>query len=138
MRYFHKKSVKKYQPFLNESESVSIRYCDNLKRINKYVTQQGGVFIHFLQPSIYTKDNLNSYEHEIIKEREKEKLPNMNIVFKQTMPIIEEFISKFVFSKNLTKCFDELDYSPFLDGGHVTEVGNKVIAKNIFEFIDEF
>ena len=137
-RYFYKKSVKKYQPFLNKSESVSIKYCDNLRGINKYVSEQGGVFFHFLQPHIYTKSSLNLYEQKIIKERDKEAHPNMDFAFKKTMPMIENCLSDFVFSKNLTRCFDELDYSPFIDACHVTELGNKVIAKNIFEVINEF
>ena len=57
--------------------------------------------------------------------------------FKQAYPLILNKIGSLQFSYSLTGVFDDLKESPYLDFCHVTQVGNKVIAKNIWNKIKD-
>ena len=129
-------SVDKARPFLEKINSTTEKYCSSLNKTKNFIDSKGGFFMHFLQPSIYTKSSLSAYEKQIIKNNQLF-LPNIDIAYKKTYPVMESCLSKLKFSKNLSSCFDSVDTSPYLDGSHVTEIGNKIIAYHIFRAIME-
>ena len=43
-------------------------YVNTLLAVNEYVKGKGASFYHFLQPTLFTKKNLNKYEKLLIKK----------------------------------------------------------------------
>ena len=111
-------------------------YINTLVAVNEYVKSQGGSFYHFLQPTLFTKKNLNEYEKLLI-EKGYPFVPAQFIQdFKRAYPLISDKLDTFEFSYSLVEAFNDLEKSPYLDFCHVTHIGNKIIAENIWNKID--
>ena len=107
-------------------------YVNTLVLVNEYVKAQGASFYHFLQPTLFTKKNLNKYE-KILIEKGFPFVPAQFIQdFKRAYPLILNKLDSIQFSYSLVGAFDDLEESPYLDFCHVTHIGNKIIAKNIW------
>ncbi len=111
-------------------------YVNTLAAVNKYVKSQGGSFYHFLQPTLFTKKNLNEYEKLLI-EKGYPFVPAQFIQdFKRAYPLISDKLDTVEFSYSLVDAFNNLEKSPYLDFCHVTHIGNKIIAENIWNKIN--
>ena len=111
-------------------------YINILVEAKKYTETNGGVFYHFLQPTLFTKKNLNKYEQLLIA-RGYPFVPNQFIKdFAKAYPIISNKLDSMEFSYSLIEIFDGLEESPYLDFCHVNHIGNKIIAENIWNNIN--
>ncbi len=112
-------------------------YVNTLIKTNNYVVSKGAYFFHFLQPTLFTKKNLNQYEQMLIAKGPPFTGKQIKKVFTEVYPIIEEKIDNVNFSLSLVKVFDTLIDSPYFDFCHVNHIGNKIIAKNIWKNIND-
>ena len=111
-------------------------YVNTLVEVNKYVKSQGASFYHFLQPTLFTKKNLNKYEKLLI-EKGHPFVPVQFIKdFNRAYPLISNKLDFVEFSYSLVGVFNNLEKSPYLDFCHVTHIGNKIIAENIWNNIN--
>ena len=112
-------------------------YIKTLVAANKYVEAQGAYFYHFLQPTLFTKKNLNKYEQMLYVKG----FPFVPVQFIQDFtrayPIISNKLDSFEFSYSLIRAFDGLVESPYLDFCHINHIGNKIIAENIWNSINK-
>jgi hypothetical protein len=111
-------------------------YINILVDTNKYVKAHGAYFYHFLQPTLFTKNNLNDYEKKLITKGEPFVPVQFVDVYKKSYPLIESSLSNFKFSRSLTGAFNKLDKSPYFDYCHVNHIGNKIISENIWNIIN--
>lgn len=111
-------------------------YVNTLVEAKQYTETKGGVFYHFLQPTLFTKKNLNKYEQKLLS-RGHPFVPNQFIKdFAKAYPVISNKLNSFEFSFSLLEIFDGLVESPYLDFHHVNHIGNKIIAENIWNNIN--
>jgi len=111
-------------------------YINTLVEAKQYTEANGGFFYHFLQPTLFTKKNLNKYE-QMLLARGYPFVPNQFIKdFAKAYPIISNKLDSFEFSYSLLEIFDGLEESPYLDFCHVNHIGNKIIAENIWNNIN--
>lgn len=126
---------------LKERLKVSLEsYESNIQEAKQYVTNSGGTFYHFLQPTLFSREgNKSRYEEKLISL-----LPLDQAC---AMPILEE-ASKYYFNNYLKINSSGTDLSQelnplqsgseyFLDWIHISSIGNDLIAKKIFARIDQ-
>ena len=118
-------------------ESSSEDYIKTLVATNEYVLSQKAYFYHFLQPTLFTRKNLNEYENMLLKKGHPIVSKHVIKAFTEAYPIILNKLDTVNFSYSLTEAFDELLESPYLDFCHVTHIGNKIIATNIWNNIKD-
>jgi len=128
-------NTKKKSPILIKTSIED--YINTLLAVNKYAEAHRVYFYHFLQPTLFTKKNLNEYEQMLLSKGYPFVPAQFIKDFKQAYPLILNKIGSLQFSYSLTGVFDDLKESPYLDFCHVTQVGNKVIAKNIWNKIKD-
>lgn len=115
-------------------------YSWSLKTANDYVKKSGGLFYHFLQPSIYTFSEHTPYEKEVIANDLKQ-IPGMDIAFHKAYPrfrvAMNEAERSGVMSFDLSGILKErkrgVEY--FLDSFHVNHLANEIIAQKIYDCI---
>ena len=112
-------------------------YIKTLEEVNEYVEANRAYFYHFLQPTIFTKKNLNEYENMLLAKGSPFVTPQSTQVFASAYPIIINKLDSAEFSYSLTEAFNGLTDSPYLDFCHVTHIGNKIIAENIWNNISD-
>ena len=112
-------------------------YMNTLVETNHYVESKGANFFHFLQPTLFTKKNLNQYEQMLIAKGPPFTGKQIKKVFNEVYPLIEEKLDNVKFSFSLVTVFDTVMDSPYLDFCHVNHIGNKIIAKNIWKNIKD-
>lgn len=110
-------------------------YVNTLLAVNEYAKGKGASFYHFLQPTLFTKKNLNKYEKLLIKKGTPFVPAQLIQDFNRAYPLILNKLDSVKFSYSLVGEFDDLKKSPYLDFCHVNHIGNKIIAKNIWNNI---
>jgi len=115
-------------------ESVS-NYVETLRDVKNYVIGQNAIFIHFLQPTLFTKATLNDYETSLIEFGYPFVTKQSKLAFEAAYPKIMERLQAEEYSVSLIDSFDKLDLSPYLDFCHVNHIGNEVIANQIWSEI---
>tara|TARA_B100000963_G_scaffold360234_1_gene390388 strand:- start:13178 stop:14368 length:1191 start_codon:yes stop_codon:yes gene_type:complete len=118
-------------------------YISKIKQANKYVINNGAEFFHFLQPSLFYKDNKYSeYEKKII-----ENSPlgiNECKVYQERVNNGYEYFSKNyntslknLNSNNLINILDPVQTKEeyYLDNLHISSAGNKIIAEEIYKVL---
>ena len=124
------------KPIPNNLVQDSIdRYIETIRNTEKYVTSQNANFFHFLQPTLFTKKNLNDYESLLIRMGSPIVPNQVKAAFDLAYPILSERLLSEENSVSLTDSFDHLETSPYLDAFHVNHIGNQVIAKQIWSTI---
>jgi len=134
---FYSKMIKntKETPSILITTSID-NYVTTLDAANEYVKSQGASFYHFLQPTLFTKKDLNKYEKLLI-EKGYPFVPIQFIqAFKRAYPLILNKLDTIKFSYSLVEAFDDLEKSPYLDFCHTNHIGNKIIAENIWNNIN--
>tara|TARA_B100000787_G_C16161887_1_gene281809 strand:- start:112 stop:1362 length:1251 start_codon:yes stop_codon:yes gene_type:complete len=138
LHIFHSKIISNTKETSSTLIKTSIEdYIKTLITANKYVEAQGAYFYHFLQPTLFTKKNLNKYEQMLLAKGPPFVPAQVILDFTKAYPIISNRLDSVIFSYSLIGAFDDLVESPYLDFCHVTHVGNKVIAENIWNSINE-
>ncbi len=92
----------------------------------KHVESRGAKFVHILQPNWLTFKN----ETEAIKLKKHQE--DMKVI--QTA--FEKSVTPETKIKDLTKIFDDLGTTPFLDWAHVDEVGTAKVAEEMFAVLE--
>lgn len=118
-------------------------YISKIKQANEYVTKNSATFIHFLQPSLFYKDNKYSdYEKKII-EFSPLGINECKIYQERVMNGYKYYSSNYknslkdLNSNNLTNTLDPVKANEeyFLDNLHISSAGNKIIAEEIYKVI---
>ncbi|MCZ4353639.1 hypothetical protein O4H61_14055 [Roseovarius aestuarii] len=115
--------------------SATDAYLSVLNTAQAFSLDSGATFYHFLQPTIYTKRETNTYENSILDRDATSGSQLVKSAYEQTYPVFQSALSNVPFSTDLTAAFDGLDPSPYLDFCHINHVGNRVIAESIFQTI---
>ena len=84
---------------------------------------------------LFTKKKVNRHEKMLLEEGEPFAPLQFIEPYKKSYPLIEQKLINLKFSYSLTKIFDDLNESPFLDYCHVNHIGNKIISQNIWKYI---
>ena len=134
---FYSKIIKNTKEKSSTLINTSVdNYVNTLVAVNEYAEGQGASFYHFLQPTLFTKKELNKYEKSLI-EKGFPFVPTQFIqTYKRAYPLISNKLDTVKFSYSLVAAFDDLEKSPYLDFCHVNHIGNKIIAKNIWNNIN--
>jgi lysophospholipase L1-like esterase len=113
-------------------------YSQNLTRAEEYVRQNGGTFVHILQPSLYTTPNLS--------QREKNLLENLRVLYPGWIEAYhlgyqaatrahEDLVARGIPSIDFQQTLDGEDRTVeiFIDDLHLNHAGNKIIAARIMD-----
>jgi hypothetical protein len=121
------------------AQEAANAYATTISNANLYVQKNDAKFIHFLQPTIYTRNNLTSYEKNILTNMVGTDMNPVGLreMFEVTYPLMKDKTSSFEFTFDLTNLLNSLTISPYLDFCHVTESANALIANQIFKIIQE-
>ena len=107
---------------------VSQQISDNWIKFDvitrKYVESKGAKFVHILQPNWLTVENGT----EAVKLKGKD--------MKVIQTAFEESATPETKIKDLTKIFDDLTKTPFLDWAHIDEVGTAKVAEEMFAVLE--
>jgi hypothetical protein len=134
--------VKRFANETSFQEEIFKIYFENLNLANNYVSEHGGTFIHFLQPSIYSTPNLS--------EREQKMIQNAAAVYPgwpetyqagyiALTAVHDALVENHVHSFDLQKLLDgsQRDQEIFIDNLHVNHVGNAIIAQKMLELLKD-
>ena len=124
-----------------EAPRLAERYRDTLLETERVVSDAGARFMHFLQPTIFSKDNLTPYEHQLIQDPLA--IPTgmgqaFDIAYDHIRPVLAEMREKGVDTVDLSGSFDPVTAKfgdVFLDFCHTNHVANAVIALEMFKHI---
>ena len=127
--------------FLSNLKAMEKNYINALLEANNYTLDNGGRFVHFLQPTIYSLKKKSSYEKSLIKHdfliahASEEAYTTGYAVLQKALNQLAANNTMEHF--DLTDIFDKRAPGEefFLDYVHVNHAANKVVAENIFESI---
>ncbi len=113
-------------------------------KANTYVLDQGAEFIHFLQPSVYTIEQPNQYEQNLLANYENNYygwVENFSYGYDKLILANQDLQALGVLSIDLTYAFDH-DYRTtseeiFIDDIHVNQYGNQILANEIYKHLLE-
>jgi hypothetical protein len=119
----------------DKMQEAAIKYATTISKANSHVLASQAKFIHFFQPTLFTKKNLNGYEVNLLTNLVGTDMVPVGLreAFEGTYPLMKNRLALFKFSFDLTNLYDNLDSSPYLDFCHVTENANEILANEIFE-----
>ena len=114
-------------------------YRTNIVNAELYVTQQKAFFFHFLQPNIFTRQQLSQYENRLLLNYELNPV-GIDGAFRRGYPVLREVHNNLLQHGklnlyDLTRIFDNRENETdeyYLDIAHVNHKANAIIAKEIF------
>ena len=115
-------------------ESID-RYIETLRKAEGYVSSQNAIFFHFLQPTLFTKQQHNRYDKSLIDMGPPFVSKQSKRKFEVAYPIMIDRLSSEEYSESLIDAFDQLETSPYLDFCHVNHIGNQIIADRIWSSV---
>jgi hypothetical protein len=98
----------------------------------------GAVFVHFLQPTAFTRAVLSPYEQVILKNP-LQTAPGLELAFQNGYPrlegVAEELLGKGIEYHDISDAFDERPAGSevYLDFCHVNHEGNRLIARRMMD-----
>ncbi len=113
-------------------------YFKNIDAAQKLVTQQGGEFVHFLQPSLNTLKNPGDSEQELLAANDGRSTPLIMASMRAGYEALHSGYQngkRKSYDHDISDAFDGIDGNIYLDHCHVTEKGNEAIAKRVFSVI---
>jgi len=122
-------------------EKTTLQFKKNIKDAYRYSTERNAVFFHFLQPHLFADDKLTEYEKKLC--RNKYLIPlGFDKSFKTGYPELQKAAEQLPEKYNNFDITHILDKRPakeefFLDHMHVNHLGNKKIAKKIFDTVSK-
>lgn len=116
---------------------LHIGYQQNIESAQAYTQANQAHFIHFLQPNLFTLDQLSPYEQALSGEMGAGNF--VPLAYAEFLKIEHEFAEKDILSVDLTHVLDHAnrttDEEIFFDWIHVNEVGDAMIAQAMFEVL---
>ncbi len=120
-------------------------YLTAIEETNRVVTEKGGVFLHFLQPTIFSAVEKTSYEQRI--KAMPELVPagletSVSLCYVEFIKDVKLASKNGINSFDFTKTFDPANRPEgeeyFLDWDHINPRGNEIIAIQIMQILREF
>lgn len=120
-------------------------YLSRIELAKIYVESNGGIFFHFLQPSLFHKDlKYSEYEKELIKQSPLG-INECEVYLIRVQNGYKHYSSEYNKKaeiknlKNLTNILDSVSYQEeyFIDNLHITSSGNALVSNSIFQTIQE-
>ena len=102
-----------------------------LKRAKKWTENHDLRFLVVLQPNLYVSKVNSKYEDYLKGKFSFFLRGQIEIAY----PMYEEFVKNCGYGLSLTKIFNNLEHSVFLDWAHVNARGNEIISENIYREI---
>lgn len=106
-------------------------WLDNIEYMNAIAKSRGVSFFAFMQPSLFTKKNLDLHSRELWINQSFVRM-NLFQIFRARAKEIEKTHS---YIYDLTNIFDDVDV--YMDASHVYEEGNRIIADHIWDIIKD-
>jgi hypothetical protein len=126
---------------LKERLKVSLEsYKSNIKEAKQYVTNFGGTFYHFLQPTLFSLEgNRSKYEEKLISLLPVDQACAMPILKAASKYYINNYLNINPSGNDLSQELNPLQSGSeyFLDWIHISSIGNDLIAKKIFAKIEQ-
>ncbi len=119
----------------NILQEATTEYVNDIETAHRYVSNKKAIFFHFLQPTLYTKINLNEYEESLLDNNHLSPI-QFKVANQLAYPLMIESLQKYEYSKSLVNLFNDTKESVFLDFCHVNHIGNLIIAKAILESLE--
>jgi hypothetical protein len=118
------------------SDLLAQEYFENYNIVSTLAQRNGFKYFYFL-PSVVTLGNkpLTSEEQEMKRRAESEGEAALNKLGAAVYQTIEREASKYQNFYSLVHVFDSYDSLMFIDEGHVTPIGNQVIAERMLDVI---
>jgi lysophospholipase L1-like esterase len=121
------------------AEVTTQKYQDTIVKVAEYSQQHGYVFVHFVQPNLYTlKGHRHSgYENQLQSIGQ----PGVGIALmagdKLLGRVSRQLSNAGILSIDAMDIFDNLDEPVYLDYCHVNHKGNKIMAELIFKTLTQ-
>ena len=112
------------------SERVVQIYANNVKIVEALGEEYGFKTIFYWHPTVYDKRWLTDYE-----KQEKEIIKHMESFFKTTYGTMDEVValSENADFHNISSIFAEIKEPLFIDGVHLADRGNRIVAERMLE-----
>jgi hypothetical protein len=114
-------------------------FCVTALSADKYCRERGVRFIHFLQPQLFSQKAHSNYEQSVIANPWLVP-PGLEKAFRVGYPAFQEALKKIgdssLMNIDLSTCLETRSEEIYLDFCHITEAGNAIVAKQIFDAID--
>jgi hypothetical protein len=111
-------------------------FCATHLSAEKYCRERGVRFIHFLQPQLFSQKSHSNYEQSVIANPWLVP-PGLEKAFRVGYPAFQEAMKNpayaGVINIDLSTCLETRSDEIYLDFCHITEAGNAIVAKQIFD-----
>ena len=116
------------------SDSIVQNYWENYKIVSALAQKYGFTYFFFAPPLVSLGNKPLTPEEEEMKD-EAESDPEFTKLYKAVYQTIESESSKYQNFYSMVHVFDNYDSLIFIDAGHVTPIGNQLIAKRMLDII---
>lgn len=128
------KTAQSYTSGFKKQGSLAENWIKHIRMMNAICCEFNIRFYAFLQPMIGSKkENLSQREWELVINGEPDILDRTELFLTNVKELLKE--QKVNYIHDISDLFDKNE-SVYIDGCHVTEEGNRMIADRIFETID--
>jgi hypothetical protein len=113
-------------------------YRNNIRAAANYAAAHGARFVHFLQPTLFSRSSMTAYEQRL-KKMAVRSYPGLDELYRLGYPALREVVEENrranVDTYDATGLFDERppDEEVYLDFSHLAEVGNAKVATLLFD-----
>ncbi len=119
--------------------STEVRYAANLSAAEHFARAKGAAFIHFLQPTLYTRANRGDYEKKLLTfgfvPMQAEE------AFAATYPRFRDISARRArhgsADVDLTAVLDTATEPVYLDGWHINHRGNEIVADHMLAALEK-
>ena len=116
------------------SESIVQEYLENYKIVSALAQKYGFKYFFFSPPIILLGNKPLTPEEQEMKDRMESDVP-LSKLGTDVYTKIERESSKYQYLYSIDHIFDPYDSLIWIDGGHVTPIGNQLIAKRMLDII---
>ena len=123
--------LKTYNPYHAIVNKVTANYRDNMDVINAIGSGYDFHSAFFIQPTIFTKKTLSDFELTIPHLKDKGYIEFEKFIYKaakQNLMTFENFY-------DLTGVFDSIDETIYIDDHHMSDKGNRIVARSIYDLL---
>jgi hypothetical protein len=116
------------------------RLIADIIETNEYVRSKGAVFVHVLQPDLFSKPQLRSFELPLISNHFLTMDgvgPALSVAHTEFASLPGALKKKGMLSHDATALFDSVNTPIYLDFAHSNQTANKMIADFLFESLQE-
>ncbi len=118
-------------------DTLEENYFRAIMQAHEFTTSKGATFYHFLQPNLYALSNHTRYETELLLNHyinEKAAPEAFRLGYPRLARASTRAAEQGINSYNISRAssFENRKTEIYLDGGHVNEVGNALLANELF------